>query len=35
MSPVVTGLVGIGALLVLFLLRMPVGFALELYAIGP
>ena len=28
MSPVVTGLVGIGVLLVLFLLRMPVGFAM-------
>ena len=28
MSPVVTGLVGIGVLLLLFLLRMPVGFAM-------
>ena len=28
MSPVMTGLVGIGILLVLFLLRMPVGFAM-------
>ena len=28
MSPVVTGIVGIGVLLVLFLLRMPVGFAM-------
>ena len=28
MSPVMTGLVGIGVLLVLFLLRMPVGFAM-------
>ena len=28
MSPVVTGLVGIGILLLLFLLRMPVGFAM-------
>ena len=28
MSPVITGLVGIGVLLLLFLLRMPVGFAM-------